>query len=144
MKRILTKKCFSLLINQCFFFFLFVFFSLEEHERKIRSLNDEYQKQKQLADQRDDEWRYRLKTMDEHLQQTRQALEAASRLTEQIEQKELLIEQLKREGMLHTLTMFSISIIIYSLVCVFFWKTKMNQPTKPETKKSLQASEYYI
>ena len=72
-----------------FFLFSVCFFSLEEHERKIRSLNDEYQKQKQLADQRDDEWRYRLKTMDEHLQQTRQALEAASRLTEQIEQKEL-------------------------------------------------------
>ena len=122
-----------------------MFFSLEEHERKIRSLNDEYQKQKQLADQRDDEWRYRLKTMDEHLQQTRQALEAASRLTEQIEQKELLIEQLKREGNVHTHT-YNVFYFHYYLFpcCFFFLRTKMNQPTKPETKKSLQASEYYI
>lgn len=81
------------------------FFSLlktkKEHERKIRSMNDEYQKQKLISEQRDDEWRCRLKTCEQHLFETRQALEAASRLTEQIEQKELMIEQLKREGKRH-------------------------------------------
>lgn len=64
--------------------------------------------------------------MDEHLQQTRQALEAASRLTEQIEQKELLIEQLKREGMLHLLHICKVFYFHYYLfpgVC-FFGKQK--------------------
>lgn len=70
----------------------------KEHERKIRSMHEEQEKQKILNEQCNEEWQRRLQTCERHLYETRKALEAASRLTEQIEQKESMIELFKREG----------------------------------------------
>nr|XP_046915160.1 putative leucine-rich repeat-containing protein DDB_G0290503 [Dermatophagoides farinae] len=70
----------------------------KEHERKIRSMHEEQEKQKILNEQCNEEWQRRLQTCERHLYETRKALEAASRLTEQIEQKESMIEHFKREA----------------------------------------------
>lgn len=82
--------------------------------------------------------------MDEHLQQTRQALEAASRLTEQIEQKELLIEQLKREGMLHTYKVFYFHYYLFPGVCVFFENKNESANKTRNQKKPSSVGVLYI
>lgn len=63
---------------------------------KICSLNEEHSRKLMNAENRVEEWRKRLQTCEEHLRETRQALEAASRLSAKIDEKESIIEQLKQ------------------------------------------------
>lgn len=91
-KRVKGKLAFKLSIK-----LVNLIFILLEHEMKICSLNEEHSRKLSNAENRVEEWRRRLQTCEEHLRETRQALEAASRLSAKIDEKESIIEQLKQD-----------------------------------------------
>lgn len=69
----------------------------KEHERKLRSADVEHQAALEVERQQTSEILRKLQSQEERLRETMEALDAASRLTITIDQKEFQLNQLKRE-----------------------------------------------
>ena len=76
----------------------FILYFNTEHERKLQVTREEHAHELEAERARTADVGLKVAALEERLRETMEALEAASRLSIAIDQKEFQINQLKREG----------------------------------------------